>query len=119
MVVLGVYRHGTSFVLKFLRESTFLRMGPSGPPLCTNGSRSAKYLMHLSIKVLFCCYNCIVITCSLIQIRLLMATTLFGIFRNVSIYHDNRDNQDTTLQKAAHRTLNEYIEMTWLYLLYS
>ena len=49
MVVLGVYRYGASFVLKFLRKSTFLRLGPSGPPLCTNGS--AKYLMHLSVKL--------------------------------------------------------------------
>ena len=48
MVALGVYRYGASFVLKFLRESTFLRMGPSGPPLCTNGSD--KYLMHLSVN---------------------------------------------------------------------
>ena len=32
MVVSGVYRYGASFVLKFFRESTFLRLGPSGPP---------------------------------------------------------------------------------------
>ena len=38
MVVLGVYTYGSSFVPKFLRESTWKWMGPSGPQLCTNGS---------------------------------------------------------------------------------
>ena len=37
-----------SFVPKFLWESTQKWMGPSGPPLCTNGSE--KKLRHLSVK---------------------------------------------------------------------
>ena len=39
MVVLGVYRYGASFVLKFLRESTF--RGFQVDPLYTNGSESS------------------------------------------------------------------------------
>ena len=39
MVVLGVYKYGASFVPKFLWESTQKRLSPSGPLLCTNGSK--------------------------------------------------------------------------------
>ena len=49
MVALGVYRYGTSFMPKFLWESSFWG-DPVGPPLCTN--RSQKYIMHLSVKKL-------------------------------------------------------------------
>ena len=38
MIVLGVYGYGESLVQKFVWESTFLRLGPSEPPLRTNGS---------------------------------------------------------------------------------
>ena len=45
MVGLGVYRSNTSFVSKFLWESSFLEGVQLDPLLCTNGSQ--KYLMHL------------------------------------------------------------------------
>ena len=41
MVIFWVYRFSTGFVPKFLRESIFKWLGPSGPPLCTNGVKNS------------------------------------------------------------------------------
>ena len=41
MVVLDVYRYGESFVWKFLRESSLLSLGPSGPSCAQMGVKSS------------------------------------------------------------------------------